>query len=534
MPSTAKDPLSEVASALNEAESSQPGNPASAEIPVTVHASRYSSASKGAAKLPPVHEETRTVIIFPQGAVVRLSASVNPGELVVLTNKRSGADVICRVTSVKTQPGIQNYVHLEFTQRALDYWEEGAASERSNASGKPPATTGAATPSPTPITLGYRTPGSPVQEALPAAKASVPAVELKPAAASLPKVTPLADVPAAAAEKESEEAQAAQMPVSEISASPAVVQKQPHVMPLRVPRLQPFEPVLTQDKNGSKAVILFAIAAVVLLAIGAVGGAIFLRRDRGASVAQQFPSAPLPTSPAPVAMPSPSEAPIVNTSAGKANSFEPAASVPAKSSPAETPARPAPIRAVVEAPKAGAEPPKAAVESPRAAVDPPKAEVQPQPVPAARPAINLGKISAPNVKATQLNSSAPPPVLPAEGNAFPSIVSEATAHTDGLGSAQPAPPVPVKGGQLQRPKLLTSVAAVYPPLARAQHVQGDVVIDALIDATGKVAATKVITGNPLLQSAAVDSLRLWKYQPARLNGEAIPIHINVAITFHLQ
>jgi outer membrane biosynthesis protein TonB len=44
----------------------------------------------------------------------------------------------------------------------------------------------------------------------------------------------------------------------------------------------------------------------------------------------------------------------------------------------------------------------------------------------------------------------------------------------------------------------------------------------------------VITGNPLLQSAAVESLRLWKYQPARLNGEVIPIHINVAITFHLQ
>src|SRR4029077_19462098 len=139
MPSTAKDPLSEVASALNEAESSQPGNPASAEIPVTVHASRYSSASKGAAKLPPVHEETRTVIIFPQGAVVRLSASVNPGELVVLTNKRSGADVICRVTSVKTQPGIQNYVHLEFTQRALDFWQESSLPESGTPIGKSPA-----------------------------------------------------------------------------------------------------------------------------------------------------------------------------------------------------------------------------------------------------------------------------------------------------------------------------------------------------------------------------------------------------------
>src|SRR5579862_6849950 len=148
MPSTAKDPFTEVAAALNEAQSSQPGDATSAEIPVTVHASRYSSASKGAAKLPPVHEETRTVIIFPQGAVVRLSASVTPGELVVLTNKRTGADVICRVTTVKTQPGIQNYVHLEFTQRALDFWEETPATGRLSSIGKPPAATGSPTLTP--------------------------------------------------------------------------------------------------------------------------------------------------------------------------------------------------------------------------------------------------------------------------------------------------------------------------------------------------------------------------------------------------
>src|SRR5207302_1689902 len=109
MPSTAKDSLSEPTTtagpAKNEVQKSQPGNAAGTEIPVTVHASRYSAASKGSAKLPPVHEETRTVIVLPQGAVVRLSATVAVGELVVLTNKRTGADVICRVTNIKAQPG---------------------------------------------------------------------------------------------------------------------------------------------------------------------------------------------------------------------------------------------------------------------------------------------------------------------------------------------------------------------------------------------------------------------------------------------
>lgn len=519
MQGTAKDPLSEVAAALNEGQSSPP-NAAGAEIPVTVHASRYSASSKGAGKLPPVHEETRTVIIFPQGAVVRLSATVTPGELVVLTNKRTGADVICRVTSVKTQPGIQNYVHLEFTQRALDFWEEAPVSQPASAASKPQDLTDLPTPpAPKPIDSAYRTPSSPLQRPQPAATPSVLATEVSSPAASLPKATPLADVPTAAFEKNPGKTEPAK-PVPEISASPVLVQRQPHVMPSRTPRLQPFGPIL-QDKNGSKAIILFAIAAVVLLAIGAVGGAIFLRRDRSASVAQQLPNTP-PTTSAPAGSPSQTEAPILNTSA-KPNSLEPSASAPVKSSPVETPMRPTPIRAAIEQPKA-------AVEAPKVEAQP----LQPQPAPVTRPAINVGKISAPNVKATQLNSSAPPPVLPTDGNAVPSIVTEATAHSDALAPAQPVAPPPMKGGQLQQPKLLGSVAAVYPPVARARRVQGDVVIDALIDTTGKVAATKIITGNLLLQSAAVDSLRLWKYQPAQLNGQAIPIHINVTITFRLQ
>jgi TonB family protein len=518
MPSTAKDPLSEVASALNEAHTSQPPNAASAEIPVTVHASRYSASSKGTGKLPPIHEETRTVIIFPQGAVVRLSATVTPGELVVLTNKRNGADVICRVTSVKTQPGIQNYVHLEFTQRALDYWEDPAANER-NAPSNPQGLSDLPNPpAPTPIDSAYRTPSSPLQGGQPAEKPSVLATEVISPAASLPKVTPLADEPAGGFEKILGEPDPVHSPVSETSAPPVLVQKQPRIMPSRIPRLQPFEPI--QNKNGSKAIILFAIAAVVLVAMGAVGGAMFLRRDRGISVRQQLPSAPPPSPAPPVALPSQSEAPILNASA-KATSVEPSASAPAKSAAVETPSRPTPIRAAVEQPKT---PPETAKTT----------EVPLQPSPVNRSPINVGKISAPNMKASQLNSSAPPPVLPTEGNALPSIITEATAHSNALAPAQPAPPPPTKGGQLQQPKLLASVAAVYPPLARARRVQGDVVVDALIDATGKVTATKIITGNPLLQSAAADSVRLWKYQPAHLNGEAIPFHINVTITFHLQ
>jgi hypothetical protein len=94
------------------------------EIPVVVHASRYLLAGRGASDaLPPLHEKTHTAIVFPQGGVVRLSANLSVGELIVVTNQRSGADVLCRVKSVKVL-GNQNYVGLEFTRRATGFWDQ--------------------------------------------------------------------------------------------------------------------------------------------------------------------------------------------------------------------------------------------------------------------------------------------------------------------------------------------------------------------------------------------------------------------------
>ena len=210
MPSTAKDSLFEATTAEGTAKSeiqgSQPSDAIGAEVPVTIHASRYSAASKGAGKLPPVHEETRTVIIFPQGAVVRLSAMVTPGELVVVTNNRTGADVICRVTSVKTQPGIQNYVNLEFTQRALGFWEEPHQAERSAVKEKAalgvispaaPAQAPSQTPPPAPTLISAAPKAAiPTVHLEPSVRNSASAAEVKSISSQSLRVTSLADAPA--------------------------------------------------------------------------------------------------------------------------------------------------------------------------------------------------------------------------------------------------------------------------------------------------------------------------------------------------
>jgi protein TonB len=111
------------------------------------------------------------------------------------------------------------------------------------------------------------------------------------------------------------------------------------------------------------------------------------------------------------------------------------------------------------------------------------------------------------------------------------------ALSGGLGGskqpAMPVAPLPV-GGDVTAAKQISTVPPVYPAMARTQRVSGNVVIDALIDATGRVAKMKVISGPVLLHQAAMDALKQWKYQPASLNGQAVPMHLNVTIQFRLQ
>jgi TonB family protein len=97
----------------------------------------------------------------------------------------------------------------------------------------------------------------------------------------------------------------------------------------------------------------------------------------------------------------------------------------------------------------------------------------------------------------------------------------------------PAEPLPV-GGDVQQAKLISSVAPVYPALAKNQHVSGNVLVDALIDATGRVTTMKIVSGPTLLHQAAMDALKQWKYRPALLDGKPVPMHLTVTIQFRLQ
>ncbi len=104
------------------------------------------------------------------------------------------------------------------------------------------------------------------------------------------------------------------------------------------------------------------------------------------------------------------------------------------------------------------------------------------------------------------------------------------------GNKQPSAPaasLPI-GGDVKQAKLISSVPPAYPTLAKNQHVSGNVLVDALIDANGRVTTMKVVSGPTLLHQAAMDALKQWRYQPASLDGKPVPMHLTVTIQFRLQ
>src|SRR6266404_3962200 len=152
---------------------------------------------------------------------------------------------------------------------------------------------------------------------------------------------------------------------------------------------------------------------------------------------------------------------------------------------------------------------------------------------------SLGEVRLATPKVTKRGSTANDGQTDA-GLAFSGDDADSNARALGAGLAantsQPVAPtaaLPV-GGDVKQARLLSSVPPSYPVLAKSQHISGDVRVDALIDANGRVTTMKVVSGPTLLHQAAMDALRQWKYQPATLNGNSVPMHLTVTIQFRLQ
>jgi protein TonB len=121
----------------------------SLEVAVRVHGSKVKEVVLGTTPhTEPFEEQTSTMIIFPQGGVLRMNTAVNVGQMLVLTNLKSRQDAICRVIKVRPNANLAAYIEVEFTQRQPGYWGVYFPSDADAATNKvaPPAP--AVSPSP--------------------------------------------------------------------------------------------------------------------------------------------------------------------------------------------------------------------------------------------------------------------------------------------------------------------------------------------------------------------------------------------------
>ena len=86
---------------------------------------------------------------------------------------------------------------------------------------------------------------------------------------------------------------------------------------------------------------------------------------------------------------------------------------------------------------------------------------------------------------------------------------------------------------IQRGRLIYSVRAIYPKLAREAHIQGTVRLEARIDDTGTVESLRLISSHPLLVKAAFDAVKQWRYRPAVCDGKPVSVVTTIEVTFRL-
>lgn len=88
---------------------------------------------------------------------------------------------------------------------------------------------------------------------------------------------------------------------------------------------------------------------------------------------------------------------------------------------------------------------------------------------------------------------------------------------------------PIDGSQI-----LKKVQPIYPAMAKAAHVQGQVVLHAIIAEDGMVESLDAISGPPMLQGAAIDAVKQWVYRPYLINGQPRRVSTQVVVNFQLQ
>ena len=100
------------------------------------------------------------------------------------------------------------------------------------------------------------------------------------------------------------------------------------------------------------------------------------------------------------------------------------------------------------------------------------------------------------------------------------------------------PPTPTRQAprvsRMMEGNLIQRVQPLYPPLAKQAHIQGQVVLRAVISRNGMIENLQVLSGHPMLVQGAIDAVKQWRYRPYFLNGEPVEVETQVTVNFVLS
>ena len=131
-------------------------------------------------------------------------------------------------------------------------------------------------------------------------------------------------------------------------------------------------------------------------------------------------------------------------------------------------------------------------------------------------------------KMTQAEPSPPPPILAtARSPEMPS--DDLVVYQDGKVVFR----LPAKTQREGNVQSLKRVQPEYPEAARQQGIQGLVVLEATVDKDGEVQQVAVISGNPMLATAASAAVLKWRFKPLVQDSRAVPFTTRITVDFVL-
>jgi protein TonB len=135
-----------------------------------------------------------------------------------------------------------------------------------------------------------------------------------------------------------------------------------------------------------------------------------------------------------------------------------------------------------------------------------------------------GSSMAPSMEASAIDSGTPQGagnILDAMGTGAAIVVKEA-----------PAKPLSISSGVMAG-NLLSRTLPQYPAIPRAAHIQGVVVLQAMISKSGLIENLRIVSGPPMLRQAAIDAVQTWRYKPYLLNGDPVEVETTISVVFNL-